>query len=198
MRADYEEHKQSQRVLKSLVDERVKQATISKGVMIIYTGNGKGKTTAAMGTVIRAIGHGKKVGVVQFIKGKWENGEYNFLKAHNIDFFMMGTGFTWETQDREKDTAAAEMVWKEAKRMLADPTYDLVVMDEITYMTAYHYIPLQELIASLQSRPESQSVILTGRDCHKKLMVLADTVTEMVALKHGFDQGIKAQKGIDW
>lgn len=198
MRTDYEEHKQSQKMLKSLVDERVKQATISKGVMIIYTGNGKGKTTAAMGTVVRAVGHGKKVGVVQFIKGKWENGEYNLLKSHNIDFFMMGTGFTWETQDREKDTAAAEMVWKEAKRMLADPTYDLVVMDEITYMTAYHYIPLQELIASLQSRPESQSVILTGRDCHKKLMLLADTVTEMLALKHGFDRGIKAQIGIDW
>jgi cob(I)alamin adenosyltransferase len=200
MRTDYEEneHKKSQQTLKTLVDERVKGATISKGVMMVYTGNGKGKTTAAMGTVVRAIGHGKKAGVVQFIKGKWDNGEYNFLKAHNVDFFMMGTGFTWETQDREKDIAAANLVWEEARRMLADPTYDLVVMDEITYMTTYSYIPLYDIIAALQNRPPHQSVILTGRDCHEKLTILADTVTEMRAVKHGFDKGIKAQRGIDW
>ncbi|TQI79361.1 cob(I)alamin adenosyltransferase [Serratia fonticola] len=200
MRTDYDdsEHKQSQQMLKTLVNERVKRATISKGVMIVYTGNGKGKTTAAMGTAVRAIGYGKKVGVVQFIKGKWDNGEYNFLKAHNVDFFMMGTGFTWETQDREKDIAAANLVWEEARRMLVEPAYDLVIMDEITYMITYGYIPLNDIIAVLQNRPEHQSIILTGRDCHEQLMLLADTVTEMRAVKHGFDKGIKAQPGIDW
>jgi len=198
MTYDDSEHKQNQQKLKTQVDERVRQATISKGVMMVYTGNGKGKTTAAMGTVVRAVGHGKKVGVVQFIKGKWDNGEYNLLRSHDVDFFLMGTGFTWETQDREMDIAAADRVWKEARRMLADTTYDLIVMDEMTYMTAYDYIPLNDIIAALQTRPEHQSVILTGRDCDEKLINLADTVTEMCAVKHGFDRGIKAQRGIDW
>lgn len=197
---DYEDsaHREKQQQLKTLVVERVKQATISKGVLMIFTGNGKGKTTAAMGTAVRAVGHGKKVGVVQFIKGKWDNGEFNLLKTHDVDFFMMGTGFTWETQDRKKDIAAANRVWQDAKQMLSDPTYDLIVLDEITYMTTYQYIPIDEIIAVLETRPKHQSIILTGRDCDERLAALADTLTEMRAVKHGFNNGIKAQRGIDW
>ncbi|HBC8590000.1 TPA: cob(I)yrinic acid a,c-diamide adenosyltransferase [Citrobacter koseri] len=197
-RANTDRHRQRQQKLKEQVDTRVAAATEQKGVLIVFTGNGKGKSTAAFGTATRAVGHGKTVGVAQFIKGQWDNGEYNTLQPLGVEFHIMGTGFTWETQDREADIQAAEAVWQEGRRMLADPRYDLVVLDELTYMLAYHYLDTQDVIAAIVNRPKQQSVIVTGRGCHTQLLELADTVSEVRPVKHAFDSGIQAQAGIDW
>lgn len=197
-RANGDRHRQRQQKLKEQVDIRVAAATEQKGIVIVFTGNGKGKSTAAFGTATRAVGHGKTVGVAQFIKGQWDNGEYNTLHPLGVEFHIMGTGFTWETQNRETDIAAALAVWAESKRMLADAHYDLVVLDELTYMLAYHYLDTEEVIAAIRERPAQQSVIVTGRGCHAQLLELADTVSELRPLKHAFDSGIQAQAGIDW
>lgn len=191
-------HEERQQRLKEKVDARIEAAQIERGIIIVFTGNGKGKTTAAFGTVCRAIGHGKKAAVVQFIKGGWDNGERELLEPLGAPFFVMSTGFTWETQNKETDTLACLETWHHAKRLLSDPQYDLVVLDELTYMLSYHYLGLDEVLQALQSRPANQSVIITGRGCHRDLIDLADTVTEMRPIKHAFDIGIKAQKGIDW
>jgi cob(I)alamin adenosyltransferase len=197
-RANGDRHRQRQQKLKEQVDIRVAAATEQKGILIVFTGNGKGKSTAAFGTATRAVGHGKTVGVAQFIKGQWDNGEYNTLHPLGVEFHIMGTGFTWETQNRESDIAAALAVWKESKRMLGDAHYDLVVLDELTYMLAYHYLDTEEVIAAIRERPAQQSVIVTGRGCHAQLLELADTVSELRPVKHAFDSGIQAQAGIDW
>lgn len=191
-------HEERQQRLKDKVDARIEAAQIERGILIIFTGNGKGKTTAAFGTVCRTIGHGKKAGVIQFIKGSWDNGERELLEPQGVPFYVMSTGFTWETQNKETDTLACLETWQHAKQLLSDPQYDLVVLDELTYMVSYHYLDLNEVTQALQSRPENQSVIITGRACHRFLLELADTVTEMRPIKHAFDAGIKAQKGIDW
>ncbi|WP_148242596.1 cob(I)yrinic acid a,c-diamide adenosyltransferase [Enterobacter asburiae] len=197
-RANADKHRQRQQKRKEQVDIRVAAATEKKGILIVFTGNGKGKSTAAFGTATRAVGHGKTVGVAQFIKGQWDNGEYNTLHPLGVEFHIMGTGFTWETQNRETDIEAATAVWQESKRMLADPSYDLVVLDELTYMLAYHYLDTREVIAAVENRPVQQTVIVTGRGCHSQLLALADTVSEMRPVKHAFDSGIQAQEGIDW
>ncbi|MBS7442103.1 cob(I)yrinic acid a,c-diamide adenosyltransferase [Enterobacter asburiae] len=197
-RANADKHRQRQQKRKEQVDIRVAAATEKRGILIVFTGNGKGKSTAAFGTATRAVGHGKTVGVAQFIKGQWDNGEYNTLHPLGVEFHIMGTGFTWETQNRETDIQAATAVWQESKRMLADPSYDLVVLDELTYMLAYHYLDTQEVIAAVENRPVQQTVIVTGRGCHSQLLALADTVSEMRPVKHAFDSGIQAQEGIDW
>ncbi|MGC1052332.1 cob(I)yrinic acid a,c-diamide adenosyltransferase [Pantoea agglomerans] len=191
-------HQQRQQRLKEQVDARIAAATEVRGILMVFTGNGKGKTTAAFGTALRATGHGKRAAAIQFIKGDWPNGERNLLEQHGIEFQVMATGFTWDTQNRETDTAACLAVWQHAKRMLADEQLDLVVLDEITYMVSMDYLPLEELIAALQQRPAHQSVIITGRGCHRSLTEMADTVTEMRPVKHAFDAGIQAQQGIDW
>ena len=147
-----ERYQQRQQRVKDRVDARVAAAQDERGIIIVFTGNGKGKTTAAFGTATRAVGHGKKVGVVQFIKGTWPNGERNLLESHGVEFQVMATGFTWETQNRETDTAACMAVWEHGKRMLADPTLDMVVLDELTYMVAYDYLPLEEVINALNAR----------------------------------------------
>ena len=197
-RANNDRHRQRQQKLKAQVDTRVAAATEKKGILIVFTGNGKGKSTAAFGTATRAVGHGKTVGVAQFIKGQWDNGEYNTLHPLGVEFHIMGTGFTWETQSREADIEAATAVWQESKRMLADAHYDLVVLDELTYMLAYHYLDTQEVINAIENRPADQSVIVTGRGCHALLLELADTVSELRPVKHAFDSGIQAQPGVDW
>ncbi|HDR2841815.1 TPA: cob(I)yrinic acid a,c-diamide adenosyltransferase [Enterobacter sichuanensis] len=197
-RANADRHRQRQQKRKEQVDSRVAAATEKRGILIVFTGNGKGKSTAAFGTATRAVGHGKTVGVAQFIKGQWDNGEYNTLHPLGVEFHIMGTGFTWETQNRETDIQAATAVWQESKRMLADPRYDLVVLDELTYMLAYHYLDSQEVLAAVENRPVQQTVIVTGRGCHSQLLALADTVSEMRPVKHAFDSGIQAQEGIDW
>nr|WP_109396498.1 cob(I)yrinic acid a,c-diamide adenosyltransferase [Photorhabdus namnaonensis] len=192
------QHQKRQQRLKEKVDSRIEAAQLERGILIVFTGNGKGKTTAAFGTATRAIGHGFRAGVIQFIKGTWENGEKNLLEQHGVNFHVMATGFTWETQSRETDTVACHQVWRHALEMLSDPNLDLVVLDELTYMVSYDYLPLEEVITALNHRPEHQSVIITGRGCHRELLEMADTVTEMRPVKHAFDAGIKAQKGIDW
>lgn len=188
-----ERYQQRQQKVKDRVDARVAQAQEERGIIIVFTGNGKGKTTAAFGTAARAVGHGKNVGVVQFIKGTWPNGERNLLEPHGVEFQVMATGFTWETQNREADTAACMAVWQHGKRMLADPLLDMVVLDELTYMVAYDYLPLEEVISALNARPGHQTVIITGRGCHRDILDLADTVSELRPVKHAFDAGVKAR-----
>ncbi|MBK0124022.1 cob(I)yrinic acid a,c-diamide adenosyltransferase [Pantoea sp. S61] len=191
-------HQQRQQRLKEQVDARITAATEARGILMVFTGNGKGKTTAAFGTALRACGHGKNVAAVQFIKGEWPNGERNLLEQHGVEFQVMATGFTWDTQNRETDTTACQQVWQQAKRMLADEHVDLVILDEITYMVSMDYLDLDELVRVLGQRPVQQSVIITGRGCHRTLLEMADTVTEMRPVKHAFDAGIQAQQGIDW
>ncbi|MTZ81015.1 cob(I)yrinic acid a,c-diamide adenosyltransferase [Citrobacter sp. JL978] len=193
-----ERYQQRQQRVKDRVDARVAAAIDERGIIIVFTGNGKGKTTAAFGTATRAVGHGKKVGVVQFIKGTWPNGERNLLELHGVEFQVMATGFTWETQNRESDTAACMAVWEHGKRMLADAELDMVILDELTYMVAYDYLPLDEVINALNARPAHQTVIITGRGCHRDILELADTVSELRPVKHAFEAGVKAQMGIDY
>ncbi|WP_413738772.1 cob(I)yrinic acid a,c-diamide adenosyltransferase [Sodalis sp. RH21] len=191
-------HQQRQQRLKEQVDARVAAANEQRGIVIVFTGNGKGKTTAGFGTVTRAIGHGLHAGVIQFIKGQWPNGERNLLEQHGVEFQVMATGFTWNTQNRVTDRAAAQEVWQHGLRMLRDERLDLVLLDELTYMITYDYIDLPEVIEALKQRPAQQTVIITGRACHRELLELADTVSELRPVKHAFDAGIKAQQGVDW
>lgn len=191
-------HQQRQQRLKDQVDARIAAATDMRGIVMVFTGNGKGKTTAAFGTASRAVGHGKRVGVIQFIKGEWPNGERQLLEPQGVEFQVMATGFTWETQSRETDSIACKEVWQHGLRMLADARLDLVILDELTYMVSYDYLPLEALLRALRQRPAHQSVIITGRGCHRDILELADTVTEMRPVKHAFDAGIQAQQGIDW
>ncbi|MGF6566693.1 cob(I)yrinic acid a,c-diamide adenosyltransferase [Kosakonia cowanii] len=193
-----ERYQQRQQKVKERVDARVAAAQDERGIVIVFTGNGKGKTTAAFGTATRAVGHGKKVGVIQFIKGTWPNGERNLLEPLGVEFQVMATGFTWDTQNRESDTAACLQAWQHAERMLADPTLDMVLLDELTYMVAYDYLPLEKVLTALQNRPPMQTVIITGRGCHRDILEAADTVSELRPVKHAFEAGIKAQIGIDY
>lgn len=193
-----ERYQQRQQRVKDRVDARVAAAQDERGIIIVFTGNGKGKTTAAFGTATRAVGHDKKVGVIQFIKGTWPNGERNLLEPLGVEFQVMATGFTWETQNKESDTAACMAVWEHAQRMLSDASLDMVVLDELTYMVAYDYLPLESVLEALKNRPASQTVLITGRGCHRDILDLADTVSELRPVKHAFEAGVKAQIGIDY
>ncbi|MEZ8193736.1 cob(I)yrinic acid a,c-diamide adenosyltransferase [Vibrio cortegadensis] len=191
-------HKARQQKVKDQVDERVAAAQEEKGLLLVITGNGKGKSTSGFGTVARAVGHGLNCSVAQFIKGTWDNGERNLLEKLGVEFQVMATGFTWETQDKQSDTDAAQLVWKECKRMLQDDSIDVVLLDELTYMVTYGYIDLDEVIEALTQRPKMQSVVITGRAAHRSLIELADTVSEVRNVKHAFESGVKALKGVDW
>ena len=191
-------HQKRQQKLKEQVDARIASATIDKGLLLVITGNGKGKSTAGFGVVARATGHGQKAAVVQFIKGGWDCGERNLLQQHGVPFAVMATGFTWDTQNRETDIAAAQQVWQQAKQFLLDPALNVVLLDELTYMVAYDYIALDDVLAALQNRPATQHVVITGRGCHRALLELADTVSEVQNIKHAFDSGVRAQQGVDW
>ncbi|WP_192036428.1 cob(I)yrinic acid a,c-diamide adenosyltransferase [Halomonas sp. YLGW01] len=192
-------HQQSMQKLKAHVDEKVANANGERGLLLVFTGNGKGKTTAAWGTVTRALGYGYRVGVVQFIKGLWECGERErLIDDANLEVAIMATGFTWDTQNRESDTRACQEVWQEAKRMLEDPECYLVVLDEITYMLKFGYLDSDEVIAALENRPAEQTVIITGRNAHRDLLAMADTITEMQETRHAFNADLKARRGIDY
>jgi cob(I)alamin adenosyltransferase len=191
-------HKQRMQKLKEKVDSRIETATDERGLLIVITGNGKGKSTSGFGTVARAVGHGLNAAVAQFIKGTWECGERELLQNAGVKFSVMGTGFTWNTQDKEQDIAAAQKVWLKCKELLCDDNLDLVLLDEMTYMLSYKYLDLDEVIEVLNNRPKHQHVIITGRACHRAIIEMADTVSEVQSIKHAFDNGIKAQKGIDW
>ena len=195
---DKEKHKKRMEAQKAKVDERIAQATEERGILIVITGNGKGKSTSGFGTVTRAVGHGQKAAVVQFVKGTWPCGERDLLQQVGVPFHVMGTGFTWETQDKDTDIAAATKAWEQAKVWLKDDTIDVVLLDEITYMVTYKYIDLDDVLDALANRPKEQSVVVTGRACHRAIIDLADTVSEVRSQKHAFDAGIMARKGIDW
>lgn len=192
------QHKARMQSVKSNVDQRIDDAQEERGILIVITGNGKGKSTSGFGTIARAVGHGLKAAVVQYIKGTWACGERALLENAGVSFDVMATGFTWNTQDKALDIAAAQKVWQRNKELLKDNTIDVVLLDELTYMVAYKYIDLEEVISALKNRPKDQHVIITGRGCHRKIIELADTVSEVQSIKHAFDNGIKAQKGIDW
>lgn len=191
-------HKARMKEYKAKVDERVAQAQQEKGILIVITGNGKGKSTSGFGTVARAVGHGKKAAVVQYVKGTWPCGERELLQAHGVPFHVMGTGFTWETQDKATDIAAAKSAWEQTKLWLQDASIDLLLLDEITYMLSFKYLDVNEVVAAIKGRPAMQNVVVTGRACHRSLMDIADTISEVKPVKHAFDSGIKAQEGIDW
>ena len=191
-------HKARQQKVKQNVDARVAAATEEKGLLLIITGNGKGKSTSGFGTVARAVGHGLNCAVAQFIKGTWDNGERNLLEKLGVEFQVMATGFTWETQNKQADTDAAQGVWQECKRMLQDDSLDVILFDELTYMVSYGYVDLEEVVEALNNRPKMQSVIITGRGAHRTLIDMADTVSEVKNVKHAFESGVKALKGVDW
>ncbi|EGA69657.1 cob(I)alamin adenolsyltransferase/cobinamide ATP-dependent adenolsyltransferase [Vibrio sinaloensis DSM 21326] len=191
-------HKARQQKVKEQVDAKVAAAQEEKGLLLIITGNGKGKSTSGFGTVARAVGHGLKCSVAQFIKGTWDNGERNLLETLGVEFQVMATGFTWETQNKTADTEAAQIVWQECKRMLQDDSIDVVLFDELTYMVSYGYIDLDEVVEALNNRPKMQSVVITGRGAHRTLIEMADTVSEVKNVKHAFESGVKALKGVDW
>ena len=195
-----EKHKKSMQKQKSNVDQKIEEASIERGVMIVLTGNGKGKSSSAFGMVMRALGYDYKVGVVQFIKGQQLSGEEIYLRDQcpQVDFYQMGTGFTWDTQDREGDIEAAERTWAVVEPMLKDDSYHLVVLDELTYMIAYKYLDEDRILQALANRPASQSVVVTGRGGGSALQELADTVAEIKDVKHAFKSGIKAREGVDF
>ncbi|EGQ8158827.1 cob(I)yrinic acid a,c-diamide adenosyltransferase [Vibrio parahaemolyticus] len=191
-------HKARQQKVKEQVDAKIAAAQEEKGLLLIITGNGKGKSTSGFGTIARAVGHGLTCSVAQFIKGTWDNGERNLLEKLGVEFQVMATGFTWETQNKTADTEAAQLVWKECKRMLQDDSIDVILFDELTYMVSYGYIDLDEVVEALNNRPQMQSVVITGRGAHRTLIEMADTVSEVKNVKHAFESGVKALKGVDW
>ncbi len=193
------EHKEKMQKQQKTVRAKVARAKIRRGVIIYLYGNGKGKSSSAFGTLARSLGHDKKAVVFQFIKGKWNTGEQKFFQGRkNLEYHVMGTGFTWDTQDREKDIAAAEQIWEKALSALSDPGFDIVLLDEITYMFKYDYLPVKTVVETLLARPEKQNVIITGRDAILELLDIADTISEVKEIKHAFRQGVKAQKGIEF
>jgi len=183
---------------KAAVDARISAATEQRGVLLVLTGNGKGKSSSAFGMVARALGHGLRVGVVQFIKGRYATGERAFFRRFpEVSYHVMGEGFTWETQDRERDMRAAAAAWDVAAAMLREPTYALIVLDELSIALRYRYVALERVLEALRSRPAAQHVVVTGRGAPAELIESADTVTNMRAVKHAFDAGVRAQRGIE-
>jgi cob(I)alamin adenosyltransferase len=185
---------------KAARDKIVAGKTIEKGLVIVHTGKGKGKSTAAFGMVFRALGHGLRTGVVQFVKGKWETGEREVLRRFPdlCTMHSMGEGFTWETQDRRRDIAAARSAWDKAKAMIADPDYRMILLDELNIVLRYDYLPMDEVLETLKAKPEMTHVIITGRNAKDDLLEAADLVTEMTMVKHPFRDGVKAQLGVEF
>lgn len=184
---------------KQVVDEKIARATASRGVVLVHTGNGKGKSSSAFGMIARALGHGMHVGVVQFIKGSATTGEENFFRRFpEVEYHVMGEGFTWETQDRERDIASAQAAWSKACELLRNPGIALVVLDEINIALKLKYLDIEQVLDALRNRPSAQHVVLTGRAAPAALIEFADTVTEMRPLKHAFDAGIQAQEGVEF
>jgi cob(I)alamin adenosyltransferase len=198
MSAD-ERYRERMQRKKELVDRKIARATIERGVLVVNTGNGKGKSSSGFGMLARSLGHGLHCGVVQFIKGSFSTGEEAFFRRfdEDLDYHVMGEGFTWETQDKARDIAAAQAAWDVAARMLADASYDFVLLDELNIALVKQYVTLEQLLPALAGRPPNQHVVITGRGAPDALVEAADTVTEMRVVKHAFQAGIKAQKGIE-
>ncbi len=202
---DSQKHKEKMQKQKEKIDAHIDTATIERGQVLLLTGNGKGKSSSAFGMVMRCLGYDYKVGIVQFIKGVQLSGEEIFIRNHidknqlpEVDFYQMGTGFTWNTQDKSSDIAAAKATWEQAARMLQDESLHLVILDELTYMIAFSYLDEQTIIDAIANRPPEQTVVVTGRGGGSKLRELADTVSEIKDIKHGYQAGLKARKGVDF
>jgi cob(I)alamin adenosyltransferase len=193
-------HKTKMKKMKDNIDSTVAAADTERGVFILLTGNGKGKSSSAFGMVMRALGYGYKVGVVQFIKGAMLSGEEIYVRDQcpQVTFQQMGTGFTWDTQDRSADIAAAEVSWAVAEKMLKDESYHLVVLDELTYMLSFKYLDENKIFEALKNRPANQSVVVTGRGGGSTLAEMADTVSEIKEVKHAYNSGVMARKGVDY
>ncbi len=193
-----QKHKKRMESKKSVIDETISKADKNKGLLLVLTGNGKGKSSSAFGMVARALGHGMKVGVCQFIKSRTDTGEEAFFSQHkNCDWHVLGDGFTWDTQDREQDIATSQKGWAVAQSMLNNPEYNLVVLDELTYLLNYDYLNVKATLADIESRPSMQHVVVTGRAANEALCKMADTVSDIADIKHAYRDGIQAQKGID-
>jgi cob(I)alamin adenosyltransferase len=194
------EHRAKMQRVKTARDRMMAAKTETRGLLMIHTGKGKGKSSAAWGMVMRCLGHGMRVGIVQFIKGAWSTGEADFLKRFPdlVTIRTMGEGFTWETQDRARDIAAAERAWAEATKMLADPSIHFVVLDELNVALRYDYLPAGSVLDAVAARPAGQHVVITGRNAPQALIDAADLVTEMTLVKHPFRAGIKAQPGVEF
>ncbi|WP_448682461.1 cob(I)yrinic acid a,c-diamide adenosyltransferase [Pseudomonas nicosulfuronedens] len=195
-----ERHRSRMQRKKEVIDEKIAQAQGERGVFLVNSGNGKGKSSSAFGMVARALGHGMKVGVVQFIKGAATTGEEAFFRRfpEEVSFHVMGEGFTWETQDRQRDIAKAQAAWEVARQLLADPEVGLVVLDEVNIALKHGYLELDTVLADIAARPPMQHVVATGRGVQPAMVEAADTVTEMGLVKHAFKAGIKAQKGVEF
>ncbi len=193
-------HAEKMRKKKEARNRILATKTEEKGLLIVHTGKGKGKSTAAFGMVFRALGHGFRIGVVQFVKGAWGTGERDILERfpEQVTIKAMGEGFTWDVADRQRDIAAARAAWDEARRMIADPDYDMVLLDELNIVLRYDYLPLDEVLAVLAGKRHDLHVIVTGRNAKDEVIEIADLVTEMTEIKHPFRAGIKAQKGIEF
>lgn len=193
-------HADKMKKKKAVRDKILATKTDEKGLVIVNTGKGKGKSTAGFGMVFRALGHGMKVGVVQFVKGSWDTGERWVLEKfpEQVTISAMGEGFTWETQDRAHDIAMARDAWEQAKKMILDDEHDMVLCDELNIVLRYDYLPVEEIVEVLKAKPAMKHVIITGRNAKDELIEFADLVTEMEAIKHPFRSGVKAQKGIEF
>ncbi|OGV76749.1 MAG: cob(I)yrinic acid a,c-diamide adenosyltransferase [Methylotenera sp. RIFCSPLOWO2_02_FULL_45_14] len=184
---------------KAVVDAKIESASIAKGLLLIHTGNGKGKSTAAFGLLARALGHGMKAAVVQFIKGRSDTGEEAFFQGNpNLTWHVMGDGFTWETQDAARDLASARKAWELVCGYLQDKTINVVILDEFTYTLKYGWLTIEEICAALQARPPMQHVVITGRGAPEGLIEIADTVSEINLVKHAFKDGVQAMPGVEW
>lgn len=201
---DAARHREKMQKRKAVQDAEVAGKTVEKGLLMVHTGSGKGKSTAAFGLALRMLGRGRPVGVVQFIKGAWSTGERGPLEALSVppwpglEWHSMGEGFTWETQDRERDVAAARRAWEKALELMARPGLGLLVLDELCIALRYDYLPVQEVVAALVARPATLHVVVTGRNAPPALVEAADLVTEMKLVKHHFSAGVKAQEGIEF
>ena len=193
-------HREKMARRKAARDRVLATKTEERGLIIVHTGTGKGKTTAAFGMVLRCIGHGMRVGIVQFVKGAWGTGERDVLAKFPelVTCRAMGEGFTWDTQDRARDIAAARAAWELAKEMIADPSYNLILLDELNIVLRYDYLPLDEVLGVLRAKPRDLHIVVTGRNAKPELIELADLVTEMTLVKHPFRAGVKAQRGIEF
>ncbi len=197
---DSARHNEKMAKKKAARDKIMAGKTIERGLLIVHTGKGKGKSTAAFGMVFRHVGHGMRSGIIQFVKGAWCTGERTVLEKFPdlVTIKAMGEGFTWETQDRDRDIAHARAGWEEAKRMIADPSYRLVMLDELNIVLRYDYLPLKEVLEVLKTRPMDKHIIITGRNARDEVIELADLVTEMEMIKHPFRSGVKAQAGVEF
>lgn len=194
-----EAHKKRAANRKAVIDAKIAKATEIRGVLILLKGPGKGKSSSAFGTMARSVGHGKKCAVIQFIKGRTETGEYKLFKDHpQVEWHVMGHGFTWETQDREQDIKAAQQAWAVAEKLLQDGSYDMLVFDEMSYMFKYGYLDVEPVVEALKNRPCMQSVIITGRTMATPLQEVADTISVVQDERHAFRLGVKAQEGIEF